>query len=215
MRSSKPASTSGTNPDMIYDQNMLNPLSQLCNSIESCYVIDPLTGKATSSQPLSQSMASNDSNYLVPPKVKSRKFVLCVTQGCGGRFVCQKLRLYGGLPLKGKNKNFRQQLSSNLIKKSSFRIFFRNKGDERSIMKSFPRGTLPAVILHRRYMIDKHMIEPDQSDNYCIECKILLIGGKEDPRYTLVLFRVGDVAAYVTKNQLNVVLSLLQGSTVI
>ena len=70
MRSSKPASTSGNNPNMIHDQNILNPLSQSCNSIESCYVIDPLTGKATSSQPLSQSMASNDSNFLAPPKVK-------------------------------------------------------------------------------------------------------------------------------------------------
>ena len=49
MRSSKAASTSGTNPDMIYDQNMLNPLSRSGNSIESCYVIDQLTSKATSS----------------------------------------------------------------------------------------------------------------------------------------------------------------------
>ena len=194
---------------------MLNPLSRSCNSIESCYVIDPLTGKATSSQPLSQSMASNDSNCLAPPKVKERKCVLCVTQGCGGQFVCQKLRLYGGLPLKRLNKFVRQQLQSNLAKKSSFQSLFRNEGDERSIMNSFPRGTLPAVILHRRYMIDKNMIEPDQSDNYCIECTFLLIGGEEDPRYTRVLFRVGDVGAYVTKNQLNVVLSLLQGTTVI
>ena len=59
------------------------------------------------------------------------------------------------------------------------------------------------------------MIKPDQSYSYCIECTFLLIGGEEDPRYTLVLFRVGDVAAYVTKSQLNVVLNLLQGSTVI
>ena len=66
-------------------------------------------------------------------------------------------------------------------------------------MKSFLRGTLPAVILHKRYMIDKNMIEPGQSDYYCIECTFLLIGGEEDLRYTLVLFRVGDVTAYVTK----------------
>lgn len=82
-------------------------------------------------------------------------------------------------------------------------------------MKSFPRGTLPSVILYKRYIIDKNMIEPDQSDNYCIEYIFLLIGGEEDPRYTLVLFRVGDVAAYVTNNQMNVVLSLLHGSTII
>ena len=49
-------------------------------------------------------------------------------------------------------------------------------------------------------MIDKNMIEPDQSDNYCIKCIFLLISGEEDPRYILVLFQVGDVAAYVTKN---------------
>ena len=131
--------------------------------------------------------------------LKKRKCVLCVTQGCGGQFVCQKLILYSGLPLKGKNKFVRQQLSSNLIKKSSFQTFFWNEGDERSIMKSFPRGTLLAVILHKRYMIDKNMIEPGQSDYYCIECTFLLIGGEEDSRYTLVLFRVGGVAAYVTK----------------
>lgn len=102
IRLSKAASTSGTNHDMINDQNMLNPLSQSCNSIESCYLIDSLTGKGTSSQPLSQTMASNDSNCLAPPKVKKRKCVLCVTQGCGGQFVCQKLTLYSGLPLKAK-----------------------------------------------------------------------------------------------------------------
>ena len=70
IRSSKTTSKPGNKPDMIHDQDILNPLSQSCNSIESCYVIDPLTGKAPSSQPLSQSMASNDSNYLQPPKVK-------------------------------------------------------------------------------------------------------------------------------------------------
>ena len=64
-------------------------------------------------------------------------------------------------------------------------------------------------------MIDKNMIEPDQSDNYCIKCIFLLISGEEDPRYTRVLFRAGDVGAYATKNQLNVVLILLQGTTVI
>ena len=69
-RSSKTASTPGNKPDMIHDQNKMNPLSQPCNSIESCYAIDPLTGKATSSQPLSQSMASNDSNCVAPPKFK-------------------------------------------------------------------------------------------------------------------------------------------------
>ena len=69
MRSGKAASTSGTNPDMINDQNILNPSSQSCNSIEPCYITDPLTGKDTLSQPLSQTMASNNSNCLAPPKI--------------------------------------------------------------------------------------------------------------------------------------------------
>ena len=59
---------------------MLNPLSRSCNSIESCYVIDPLTGKATSSQPLSQTMASNDSNCLAPPKVLKKMCSMCNTR---------------------------------------------------------------------------------------------------------------------------------------
>jgi len=121
-------------------QNKLNPLSQSCDSIESCYAIDPLTGKATSSQPLSQSMASNDSNCLKPPKVKKRKCVLCVTKGCGGQFVCQKLRLYGGLPLKRLNKFVRQQLSSNLVKNLHSKHFFVTKEMKEALCLHFPEA---------------------------------------------------------------------------
>jgi len=98
------------------------------------------------------------------------------------------------------------------MQKESFITHFRDEHDERTVMISFPKGTLTAVILHKRFMINNKVVDPDHPNNYCIECTFLLPGGEEDPRFSRVLFRVGDVAAYVTKSKSNVVVSLLLGS---
>ena len=104
----------------------------------------------------------------------------------------------------------RQQLSINLAQPASFTTHHRNENDKQIVMQSFPRARLPAVILHKRYLIDKDLVDPDNHENYGIECTFLLVGGEEDPRYTLQLFKVGDVATYLVRNQANVVISLLR-----
>ena len=103
----------------------------------------------------------------------------------------------------------RRQLSQDLSQESSFTTSFRSDDDDRCVYKSFPVRHVEAVILHRRLLIDKTVVQPMQAKNYCIECTLLKDGGQEDPRFKLGLFRIGDVGTYITRSKANLIVSLL------
>ena len=93
----------------------------------------------------------------------------------------------------------REQLSQDLSQVSSFTTRLWANDDHRCVYKSFPVRHVEAVILHRRLLIDKTVVQPMQAKKYCIECAILKDGGQEDPRFKLGLFRIGDVGTYYEK----------------
>ena len=162
------------------------------------------------SQNTVESIGSNhsDLNHLRTPRVRTRRCVLCSGKG-HGQYKCVKLLAYGCLPLEKGNETIRQQLSQDLSQNETFLTMKRTSDDNRTILKSLPRGNMAALILHRRLLINENLVDPVQPNNYCVECTILVDGGEEDPRYRLVLFRIGDVSAYVTKSKTNLVVSLL------
>jgi len=104
----------------------------------------------------------------------------------------------------------RQQLQTDLCQIHTFSVSIRNVDDKRIIMNSFSRNKLPSLILHIRYLIDNTLVNPYVVNNMCVECTLLLPGGYEDTRFTLVLFHTSDVAAYLTRNKANLVVSLLR-----
>ena len=117
---------------------------------------------------------------------------------------------YGGIPLAKNNVKVRQQLQSDLYQMNTVAISKRDDNDKRIIMKSFSRAKVPGLIIHKRLLVDNTLVEPLTPNNLCIECTILLPGGEEDPNFTLVLFLASDVGAYLTRNKMNLVVSLLQ-----
>jgi len=162
------------------------------------------------SQNTVESIGSNhsDLNHLRAPRVRTRRCVLCSGKG-HGQYKCVKLLAYGCLPLEKGNETIRQQLSQDLSQNETFLTMKRTSDDNRTILKSLPRGNMAALILHRRLLINENLVDPVQPNNYCVECTILVDGGEEDSRYRLVLFKIGDVSAYVTKSKTNLVVSLL------
>ena len=54
------------------------------------------------------------------------------------------------------------------MQKESFITHFRDELDERTVMISFPKGTLTAAILHKRFIINNKVVDPDHPNNYCI-----------------------------------------------
>ena len=128
---------------------------------------------------------------------------------CGGQFKCNLLRLYGADPLKYKDQQQRVDLAAKITDVNGFVTLMRDEDDERTVMKSFPKARLPAVILHKKYLINNNLVFNLSPDNLCIECTFLKVGGEEDINFTKALFHAKDVARYVQKTLTNVVVSLL------
>ena len=167
------------------------------------------TTKSRSTYPLSQSVSKDDSACLPAKRKRTRVCVLCHRKGCGGQFKCNLLREYGSEPLKGKDKEARLDLATKILDVNAGIVLKRDEQARRPIMKNFPKRKLPAVILHKKFITQNNVVKNLSSDNVCIECTFLKVGGEEDIEFTKVLFHAKDVARYVQKTMSNVVVSLV------
>ena len=96
----------------------------------------------------------------------------------------------------------------NLSQINKFSVHKRHHEDTREVLKSMP-NKIPALIIHKRCLINTGLGVPMVPENFCLECTFLKDGGIEDIRYTTVLCRINDVITYLTKSKTNVVVSLL------
>jgi len=151
---------------------------------------------------------TRDIDHLPPAKARTRRCVLCSGKG-HGQFTCVKLLEYGNAPLQKNNMGIRNKLQKELSQDNCIQTTYREADDTRIVKDGFPIRNVRAVVLHRRLVIDKTIVNPLQSSNYCIECTILRDGGEKDPRFTLVLFHPGDVGSYITRSKANLIVSLL------
>ena len=203
-------SNDANNKDLGHSYNQISNVARGNNVLSQLSLSQSSLGSVTRSQtePLSLALSMKDSSCLPAPRSRSRACVMCSGKG-HGKNKCPKLILYGAMPLPDGVLNVRQTLSNNLMDVDHFKTFTRDDFDNREIMKSFPKFRLPALIIHKRYIIQENLVKKKVSSNLCLECTFLLTGGEEDFRYTKILFRAQDVAAYVQKTVSNTVVSLL------
>ena len=158
--------------------------------------------------PLSISQSMSDISSLPAPRKRSRACVLCYGKG-NGKNKCPKLIVYGAMPLARNDVNVRKDLAMNIMDINHFKTFTRDEFDERQVMKNFPNIRLPALIIHKKILIEENLVEKKMASNLCLECTFLMEGGEEDIRFTKVLFKAQDVAGYIQKTVSNTIVSLL------
>ena len=152
---------------------------------------------------------NTDAEFLLPTATRSRRCKLCAAKG-HGQFKCPVIIAYGATPFPINDAEYRNQFQADLCQMNTFGISIRCDDDDRVIMKSFPKSKVPGLIIHRRLLTDNSLVTPNVVSNMCVECTLLSHGGGEDERYTLVLFQVGQVGSYVTRNKMNLIVFLLK-----
>lgn len=65
--------------------------------------------------------------------------------------------------------------------------------DDILIMKSFSKSKVHGLIIHGKLLIDNSLVTPALVSSMCVDCTLLLSGGKDVVRRTLVLFNVNHV----------------------
>ena len=131
---------------------------------------------------------------------RSRDCILCNSKG-HGKNECPCLLKYGK-PLPQKDPNSRQQLMIQLMDPNSFQNIYRDKTDERIVRENM-RQVIPALIIHRRMIIDTNIVNHVNTYNLCCECTLLKEGGEINELEAKVLYHVKDICCYVTKNKDN------------
>ncbi len=162
---------------------------------------------STASTSLSQGIYSTDADHLTTRLVRTRACTLC-RQKKHGKFKCPKLLVYVNDPIPKNDVSARQTLAMNLSQKSTFVAHKKTRTDRRQVLKSMP-VKIAALIIHKRFLIKSNLADTMVPDNYCLECTFLKDGGIEDERYIKVLLSIKDVATFVTRSKVNVIVSLL------
>ena len=132
----------------------------------------------------------------------SRDCRLCHSKG-HGKNLCPCLLIYGN-PLPSCNLGSRQQLVMQLSDIDSFQTIYRDDNDNRTILLNM-QAVIPALIIHRRMVIDKNIAKPISTYNFCCECTLLMDGGSPNESQTKVLYHVKDINTYLTRNQDNLI----------
>jgi hypothetical protein len=132
----------------------------------------------------------------------SRDCRLCHSKG-HGKNSCPCLLIYGN-PLPSCNLGSRQQLVMQLSDIDSFQTIYRDDNDTRTILLNM-QAVIPALIIHRRMVIDKNIAKPISTYNFCCECTLLMDGGSPNESQKKVLYHVKDINTYLTRNQDNLI----------
>ena len=162
---------------------------------------------------LSQVSCSNDDDHLNAAVVRTRSCKLCQQKrhGIGN---CPRVTKFGVVALQKGNEQVRLKLSSSLSNISRYALKNRLASDARCVYKELPpHREIKAIVLHSRFLITSHLHEVLTPENISIECTILVEFGSEHPIFTKQLFNVDCVAAHITRNKSNIILSQLDGST--
>ena len=152
-------------------------------------------------------MCSTDADHLTARGVRTRACTLC-RQKKHGKFKCPILLAYGNVPIPKNDVSARQTFAINLSQKNKFIAHKKGRTDRRQVLKSMPMK-IAALIIHKRFLIKSNLADPMVPENYCLECTVLKDGGIEDERYIKVLLSIKDVATFVTRSKVNVIVSLL------
>jgi len=159
-------------------------------------------------EPISQNSRQSDVEHLSGRRTKTRTCELCRQKG-HGQFKCPSALQYGASTLAKNDLDVRQILATNMSQRFGFKTLIRMEDDDRQVMKSMPCIKIPALIIHKRYLIDNNLVDTNVPENLCVECTFLQVGGEENKLFTKTLFKVRDVATYLTRGRSQVIVSLL------
>ncbi len=161
---------------------------------------------------LSQVSNSNDDSHLPPPNTKGRSCLVCRQKGHGkGR--CPLITKYGIKPLEKNNESVRQRLSGNLSSITKFQLDNRPTGDDRTILTELPAmKEIKGLVIHWRHLINEALFNPLLPENICLECTILHEQGREHPSFTLKLFNIDCISAFIIRNKTNLIMCQLEDS---
>ena len=104
----------------------------------------------------------------------TRDCQLC--RGSGhGKNECPCLNRFGK-PLASKDSRSRQDLAMHLIDPTFYPNHYRTEGDKRIVFDNMPK-IIPALVIHKRYIIDQNITNVTCASNLCCECTLLREGG--------------------------------------
>jgi hypothetical protein len=162
---------------------------------------------------LSQVTNSNDDRFLPAPNAKSRSCTVCRQKG-HGRGKCPLITKYGVSPFAEKGMASRHRLSKNLANISKYELEFRPTGDDRTILTELPAmREIKGLVIHRRYLANRALLNPYTTENICLECTLLHIEGVEHPSYTQKLFNTDCISVYLIRNQTNLIMCQVEESS--
>ena len=134
-----------------------------------------------------------------------RSYGCAICNKPGHRYkMCPQVLDYG-TPLDLKDRNVRERLCERLVTLKSD-IRYRFKGDQRTIMKSYPPKTI-GVIIHARYWKTPDSTMPKDPSDMCLECTFICSKGKKS--YCSCLFNLAIITHYIQKSLSNIVVTKL------
>ena len=133
---------------------------------------------------------------------------LCYGKGHGEN-ECPCLNRFGK-PLASKDSRSRQDLAMHLIDPTFYPNHYRTEGDKRIVFDNMPK-IIPALVIHKRYIIDQNITNVTCASNLCCECTLLREGGNIEHGQHRVLYHIRDISSYVTRRQDNLVVCLCYG----
>jgi hypothetical protein len=87
-------------------------------------------------------------------------------------------------------------------------------GDDRTIMMESPAmKEIKGLVIHQRFLINHSLFNPLLPENICLECTILHEQEREHPSFTLKLFNINCISAFIIRNKTNLTMCQLEDSS--
>ena len=89
-------------------------------------------------------------------------------------------------------------------------IKYRKENDNRIALQNLPKRGIAALQIHNKYFIERtQLVNTITLAEVCVECTLLVTGGKKNPEYTNVLFKPIQVSQFVQNSQKNLICTWL------
>jgi len=191
-----------------------NNMNTICDKSDSSQSSNDISfSKDTNYKPYtSKSKKRNmDEDFVLKGNSDRRYCFLCRKPQCT-RWTCSILKGYekvpGRLLVKG-NQEVRDNLISLIATLDNHVLCFnRSRDDQRVIFNELPRK-VKAIIVYKKYIMEKNVSQMSQNDNICIECTLLGDHGEVIENYSKALFKKICIIRYVGKGTNNLVVDNL------
>ena len=103
----------------------------------------------------------------------------------------------------------RKILVTSLSQRDISKIIIIVEFDDIEVINIMSCNHTPALVIHKRYLIDNTLVGPNVPENLYIGCTFLQVRRRQNKQYTKTYFKVRDVVTYLTRGKSQVILHLL------